>query len=100
MNTVAFGRVPVAFRSRSFQNAFINILIYLGLALPKRMYRYCWNTDDYSLGGWAFQSTSTPNEAVETLGQPLPTQTDPKILFAGEATDNRFFGNMLGARYA
>lgn len=35
---------------------------------------------------------------IEDLARPLPSTVDPRLLFAGEATEKRFFGNLLGAR--
>ena len=40
----------------------------------------------------------TEDNDFENLGQPLPCETDPRLLFAGEATHSKFWGQMLGAR--
>ena len=40
----------------------------------------------------------TEDDDFENLGCPLPCETDPRLLFAGEATHSRFWGQMLGAR--
>ena len=32
------------------------------------------------------------------MGQPLPYESEPRLLFAGEATHPQFWGQMLGAR--
>jgi len=69
-----------------------------GLVAPRRLLRHCWNSDEYSVGGWVFQSTALSEDQIEALTRPLPSQADPRLLFAGEATDKRFFGNLLGAR--
>ena len=51
------------------------------------------------LGGWAFQSTMTSDEDPQFLSLPLPCETEPRLLFAGEATHGQFLGNLLGARF-
>ena len=51
------------------------------------------------LGGWAFQSTLTSDEDPQFLSLPLPCETEPRLLFAGEATHGQFLGNLLGARF-
>ena len=53
----------------------------------------------YILGGWAFQSTLTADEDPQFLSSPLPCETEPRLLFAGEATHGQFLGNLLGARF-
>ena len=40
----------------------------------------------------------TEDEDFENLGRPLPCETDPRLMFAGEATHPKFWGQMLGAR--
>ena len=40
----------------------------------------------------------TEDDDFENLGHPLPCETDPRLLFAGEATHSKFWGQMLGAR--
>ena len=72
--------------------------LLLGLDSPVRLLRHRWNCDDHFLGGWAIQPPSMLDDAVENLSEPLPSGSDPRLLFAGEATDHRFFGNFLGAR--
>lgn len=69
-----------------------------GLEDPVSLFRCRWNFDGYTYGGWAFQSTATLDKEPEILAEPLPSQSDPRLLFAGEATDQRFLGNLLGAR--
>ena len=53
----------------------------------------------YFLGAWAFQSTLTADEDPQFLSLPLPCETEPRLLFAGEATHGQFLGNLLGARF-
>ena len=71
---------------------------YQGLSPPRRLWRHRWNSDPYVLGGWAYQSTSSADEDIEAIAQPLPSPSDPRLLFAGEATDRRYLGTLLGAR--
>jgi hypothetical protein len=35
---------------------------------------------------------------LECLSLPLPSEEDPRLLFAGEATETRFWSTMHGAR--
>ena len=69
-----------------------------GLLPPSRVYRHSWTCDQYTRGTSAYPSLTTEDHDFETLGQPLPCESDPRLLFAGEATDPRFWGQMLGAR--
>ena len=71
---------------------------YQGLSPPRRLWRHRWNSDPYVLGGWAYQSTSSADEDIAAIAQPLPSPSDPRLLFAGEATDRRYLGTLLGAR--
>lgn len=72
--------------------------VILGLNSPRRLVRHRWNCDQFTFGGWSFQSTLTSTEDPDALAAPLPNFDDPKLLFAGEATHPKFLGNLLGAR--
>ena len=50
------------------------------------------------MGGWPFQTTASCTKDIEALAQPLPSTEDPRLLFAGDATDSRYLGSLLGAR--
>ena len=69
-----------------------------GLSPPDKVYRHLWCNDQFSLGTTSYPSLITEDDDFEKLGHPLPCQTDPRLLFAGEATHPKFWGQMLGAR--
>lgn len=69
-----------------------------GLEPPARVIRHRWTADPYSLGTWSYPSLTTEDSDFDTMGRPLPAESDPRLLFAGEATHGQFWGQMLGAR--
>ena len=50
------------------------------------------------MGTTSYPSLITEDDDFENLSCPLPCETDPRLLFAGEATHSKFWGQMLGAR--
>ena len=50
------------------------------------------------MGTTSYPSLITEDDDFENLGLPLPCESDPRLLFAGEATHSKFWGQMLGAR--
>jgi len=69
-----------------------------GLSPPEKVLRHLWCNDQFSLGTTSYPSLITEDDDFENLSCPLPCETDPRLLFAGEATHPIFWGNMLGAR--
>ena len=69
-----------------------------GLLPPNKIHRHTWTTDRFSLGTSSYPSLDTEDSDFDTLSKPLPCESDPRLLFAGEATDSKFWGQMLGAR--
>lgn len=69
-----------------------------GLAAPFKVHRHKWTTDPYSLGSWSYHALTTSDADPVSLARPLPSESDPRLLFAGEATDHRFLGTLLAAR--
>ena len=69
-----------------------------GLSPPDKILRHLWCNDPLSLGTTSYPSLITEDDDFENLGKPLPCETDPRLLFAGEATHPKFYGQMLGAR--
>lgn len=71
-----------------------------GLPKPWRIHRSTWSTDLNSLGSTSYASLHTEESDFQALASPLPSETDPRLLFAGEATHEHFYGTMHGARLA
>jgi hypothetical protein len=65
-----------------------------GLHPPDKVIRQCWNTDPYTLGSGAYPSVTTSEEDFENLTRPLPSEADPRLLFAGEATHPHYWGQV------
>ena len=65
-----------------------------GLPPPDKIIRRCWNTDPYSMGSGSYPSVTTTDEDVDHLSRPLPSEADPRLLFAGEATHQHFWGQV------
>ena len=69
-----------------------------GLSPPEKIIRHLWTNDQFSFGTTSYPSLITEDNDFESLGLPLPCDSDPRLLFAGEATHPKFWGQMLGAR--
>lgn len=70
----------------------------LGLPPPAKVARDTWSLDPYSLGSISCPLLNTDEHDFDLMASPLPNETDPRLLFAGEATSCRYFGSMNGAR--
>jgi len=67
------------------------------IADPDVLVRECWTTSPYTLGAY---SSPGPNSHVETfddLAATLPSDLNPRVLFAGEATSKFQWSFMHGA---
>jgi monoamine oxidase len=69
-----------------------------GLPSPDRLVRASWSTDPHSMGSLCYPALISEEEDFCTLSAPLPSETDPRLLFAGDATHATFWGTMHGAR--
>ena len=65
-----------------------------GLQQPDKVIRQCWTTDPYTLGSGAYPSVTTSDDDFENLFRPLPSESDPRLLFAGEATHSQYWGQV------
>ncbi|CAH0698191.1 unnamed protein product [Spodoptera exigua] len=67
---------------------------------PIAMLRSSWYSNPYTRGSYTFDNLSTPQypHARATLAEPLADSSGtPRVLFAGEATDNTHFSTVHGA---
>ncbi|KAF9406177.1 hypothetical protein HW555_013360 [Spodoptera exigua] len=67
---------------------------------PIAMLRSSWYSNPYTRGSYTFDNLSTPQypHARATLAEPLVDSSGtPRVLFAGEATDNTHFSTVHGA---
>ena len=69
-----------------------------GIELPLKVYRDCWSMDPNSLGSTTYPLMASDEVDFQTLAAPLPSDADPRLLFAGEATSQKHFSTMNGAR--
>ncbi|XP_022833972.1 protein anon-37Cs-like isoform X4 [Spodoptera litura] len=67
---------------------------------PIAMLRSSWYSNPYTRGSYTYDNLSTPQypHARATLAEPLVDSSGaPRVLFAGEATDNTHFSTVHGA---
>ena len=65
-----------------------------GLPAPDKILRQCWNSDPYSMGSGSYPSVTTTDDDFEHLLRPLPSDADPRLFFAGEATHSQYWGQV------
>ena len=61
-----------------------------GLPSPSRVLRAAWSTDRFSLGSVSYLGREAGAEDFGALAAPLPGEADPRLIFAGEATSERY----------
>ena len=64
---------------------------------PSKVLRSSWITNPYTLGSYSYPSVKSPR-GMDVLAQPLMCNQVPAVLFAGEATHEKFSSTMHGAR--
>jgi len=64
---------------------------------PSRIIRTQWNQNEYSLGSYSYHPRGTSVDDVSHLSSPLPSDLEPCLLFAGEATHPTYFSTTHGA---
>lgn len=67
------------------------------IPLPKSVLRSSWSRDACFLGGQPYLSLSCKTSQINELAEPIFDGKKLKILFAGDSTEIRGFGNMDGA---
>ena len=69
-----------------------------GIPAPVALHRHAWSTDTHSLGTAVSLTVNADEADLANMASPLPSDQDPQLLFAGEATHVRYNGTMHGAR--
>ncbi|XP_076105042.1 spermine oxidase-like isoform X2 [Mytilus galloprovincialis] len=64
---------------------------------PDNIYRSQWQSNQFIGGGYSYVSTRTQDGDFEALCQSLPSNQNPRLLFAGEATSYNFYSTAHGA---
>lgn len=67
------------------------------VSLPARVLRSQWCSDDLTCGSYTYLPVGCPVESLYDLAEPLPSVHNPRILFAGEATHDKYFSTAHGA---
>ena len=75
-----------------------NFLGRKDIPMPDYLYRNCWSQDKFSLGAYSASSTRMSKNTFKMTSEPLPNEDSPKLLFAGEATHEKFWSFLHGAR--
>ena len=65
---------------------------------PDYLYRNRWSQDKFSLGAYSAASLKMTKDTFKWTSDPLPSNTNPKLLFAGEGTHPKFWSFLHGAR--
>lgn len=65
---------------------------------PKSVVKTQWCTNPFIRGAYSYPTTKTRLGDRTLMSQSLPNDADPRLLFAGEATHDRFFQTIHGAR--
>ncbi|KAK7011632.1 spermine oxidase-like isoform X1, partial [Biomphalaria glabrata] len=69
----------------------------LKVPVPAQVYRTTWITNPYFRGTYSFISSKVRKQDLKHLGQPLPSVSNPRVLFAGEGFANGFISTIHGA---
>lgn len=70
----------------------------LSLAPPDSILSTSWCTNRFIGGSYSYPTTKTLQNDHKIIGEPLPSWSEPKLLFAGEATHESYFSTVHGAR--
>lgn len=66
--------------------------------LPSNLIRTNWYSNEYVLGSYSYIGVDgNANQDITSLAEPVYINNQPKILFAGEATHERFYTTVHGA---
>ena len=65
---------------------------------PDHLYRHRWSLDEFALGAYSTPSIQSSEATFEVTGKPVPSEDNPRLMFAGEATDPVFWSFLHGAR--
>ena len=66
--------------------------------MPIEVLRHKWTTDPYTMGTYSHPKIGMTTDHLRELSTPLPNETNPRLLFAGEATNPDHWSNLQGAR--
>ena len=68
------------------------------IPMPTRVIRHAWMSDPFTLG--TYSTPRVPMELADLyrLAAPLPSEEEPRVLFAGEAMEPENWSNLHGAR--
>ena len=65
---------------------------------PDFLYRNCWTRDEFAMGTYSTSTLKMTKKTFQNLARPLPSFENPRLLFAGEATHEKFWSFLHGAR--
>ncbi len=68
------------------------------IPMPVEVIRQAWMSDPLTLGVYCTPKPEADDGDFLTLSQPLPSEEEPKILFAGEATEPENWSNLHGSK--
>ena len=64
---------------------------------PDLLVRECWNSSPLSLGTYCSEGLKASGETFDIIAEPLPSPTNPRLIFAGEATTAEHYSFAHGA---
>jgi monoamine oxidase len=90
--------MPDELLSNCFQELFCRFYPDNQIPKPKQLIRSHWFNKSFQHGSHTFIELGSSIHHIKQLAKPcLNNSTEPKILFAGEGTHERFYGTMHGA---
>ena len=64
---------------------------------PDELVRECWTSSPYSLGTYCTPGLGSSVNTFDRIAAPLPSEENPRLLFAGEATSTKQWSFAHGA---
>ena len=64
---------------------------------PDLLVRECWNSSPFSLGTYCSEGLKASGKTFDIIAEPLPSSTNPRLIFAGEATTAEHYSFAHGA---
>ena len=64
---------------------------------PDFLARECWNSSPFSLGTYCSEGLKATGKTFDIIAEPLPSPTNPRLIFAGEATTAKHYSFAHGA---
>ena len=71
--------------------------ILVEMKIPRLTFKECWNSSPFSLGTYCSEGLKASGKTFDIIAEPLPSSTNPRLIFAGEATTAEHYSFAHGA---